>query len=65
MTKYNIFATKLDWEKFYSKVNKYFPEMIKEFKKSSSLDSAEFTLHALLRHKKGLSYEQANQIIKA
>lgn len=61
MSKYNIMATKADWENLYQQVVK-FPELdLKKFKKSQNLDSAQYAFYAFLRREKGISYENAKK----
>lgn len=53
MAKYNIFATRADWENFYEEVEKAgFGKYLGHFKKSQSLDMSKVDLDILKRRAK-------------
>lgn len=58
MSKYNIHATKADWQRLYDLVAK-FPELdVKWFKKSQNIDGAIYDFCSSLKRIKGITIEE-------
>lgn len=61
MSKYNIHATKADWDKLYSQVEK-FPELdVKTFKKSQSFDMASYGFIAYVAKHEGIARDEVTK----
>ena len=60
MSKYNIYATREDWDKIYKAVEPFGEHVVKKFKKMSSMDTATSMYAVLTKDYKlvGLGYLQ-------